>query len=133
MQQSRLMRSSADRMVAGVCGGIADYLGLDPVLVRLAFVILTLASGVGLWLYAILWLIMPSHTNADPEIRVLSEPDVEDAGSLKSRFSPAATIGILLILVGGFFVLNQMGGVPGFVWPLVLIAGGLYVIVRRYR
>ena len=43
MQQTRLMRSETDKMVAGVCGGLADYMGVDPVLVRLAFVLLLLA------------------------------------------------------------------------------------------
>ena len=48
MQQARLMRSESDKMLAGVCGGLADYLNVDPVLVRLAFVVLFLASGIGL-------------------------------------------------------------------------------------
>lgn len=39
MQQTRLMRSETDKMIAGVCGGLAEYLNIDPVLVRLAFVV----------------------------------------------------------------------------------------------
>jgi phage shock protein C len=54
----RLMRSRSDKIVAGVAGGIAQYLAVDPVFVRLAFVIAGL-SGIGLLLYPILWLIMP--------------------------------------------------------------------------
>ena len=53
MQQARLMRSETDKMIAGVCGGLADYLNIDPVLVRLAFVVLFLASGIGLAIYAL--------------------------------------------------------------------------------
>jgi phage shock protein C len=54
----RLMRSRTDSMVAGVAGGIAQYLAVDPVVVRLAFVVLFF-TGVGLLLYPLLWLVMP--------------------------------------------------------------------------
>jgi phage shock protein C len=52
------MRSRNDKIIAGVAGGIAQYLAVDPVFVRLAFVIAGL-SGIGLLLYPVLWLIMP--------------------------------------------------------------------------
>ena len=48
MQQVRLMRSNSDKMIAGVCGGIAGYLGVDSIFVRLAFLVLFFASGIGL-------------------------------------------------------------------------------------
>lgn len=133
MQQTRLMRSDTDKMIAGVCGGLAAYLGVDPVLVRLAFVILLLASGVGLAIYVILWVVMPSTSTGNPEIRIMSEGSYDDPSALKTRFSPAATVGVLLILFGAFFLLSQMGGVPGFIWPLILIAAGVYYLVRRAR
>ncbi|RRR74874.1 MAG: PspC domain-containing protein [Candidatus Viridilinea halotolerans] len=56
--QPRLARSNNERMVAGVCGGIAEYFAIDPVIVRLIFVVLTLSS-VGLPAYILFWLIMP--------------------------------------------------------------------------
>ena len=73
MQQARLMRSESDKMLAGVCGGLADYLNVDPVLVRLAFVVLLLASGIGLAIYALLWIILPTPSRAQPVIRVMDE------------------------------------------------------------
>ena len=133
MQQTRLMRSETDKMIAGVCGGLAAYLGVDPVLVRLAFVILLLASGIGLAIYVILWLVMPTPSRIQPEIRVMSDTDFDDPAAYKTRFSPAATVGVLLILFGAFFLLSQFGGMPGFVWPLILIAGGLFYLFRRAR
>jgi len=57
--QKRLYRSTTDSHVAGVCGGIAEYLEVDPTLVRLAFVALTLMGGPGLIIYIILWLVVP--------------------------------------------------------------------------
>ncbi len=61
--QGQLKRSSTDRMLGGVCGGIANYLGVDSTLVRIGFVVLTL-SGVSPFLYLVLWLFMPSDTAA---------------------------------------------------------------------
>lgn len=59
MSEKRLVRSQDDRMFLGVAGGIADYLGIDPAIVRILFVLLTLAKGWGLLLYLILAIIMP--------------------------------------------------------------------------
>jgi phage shock protein C len=55
-----LTRSSTDRKISGVSGGLADYLGIDPVLVRVGFVVTTLASGVGLLAYLALLALVPS-------------------------------------------------------------------------
>ncbi|HUV16361.1 MAG TPA: PspC domain-containing protein [Pelolinea sp.] len=55
----RLYRSRSDEMIAGVCGGLADYLGVDPTVVRLVFVLLLFAGLGGLWIYLVLWIIMP--------------------------------------------------------------------------
>jgi phage shock protein C len=57
--QPRLMRSRNEVIVAGVCGGLAEYFAIDPVIVRLIFVLVTLTSGIGLLVYPILWLVMP--------------------------------------------------------------------------
>ncbi len=54
----RLLRSRTEKVIAGVAGGIAAYVDVDPVIVRLAFLALTF-TGVGLFLYPILWIIMP--------------------------------------------------------------------------
>ena len=55
----KLYRSRSDVMIAGVCGGLADYLGLDSTVVRLIFVVLLFAHLSGFLLYVILWIVMP--------------------------------------------------------------------------
>ncbi len=55
----RLYRSEKDRMIGGVCGGLAEVLDIDPTIVRVIFVLLALLGGHGILLYIILWLIMP--------------------------------------------------------------------------
>ena len=59
----RLLRSSSDRWIAGVCGGNAEYFGWDPAIVRLAYVLLSVCSAAfpGLLVYIVLWLIMPQY------------------------------------------------------------------------
>jgi len=61
MEEKRLVRSRDDRMLAGVAGGLAEHLNMDTTLIRLIFVVLTLAGGPGLLIYLILWLIMPDE------------------------------------------------------------------------
>lgn len=59
--QKRLYRSTQDRMFAGVCGGIAEYLDVDPTLVRLVFVALSFMGGPGTIVYLVLMLIVPAN------------------------------------------------------------------------
>jgi phage shock protein PspC (stress-responsive transcriptional regulator) len=60
----RLHLSSSDRKIAGVCGGLGEWLDVDPVLFRVAFVVLALAFGVGILLYIVLWLVVPRAPSA---------------------------------------------------------------------
>lgn len=57
----RLYRSLDDRMLAGVCGGLAEYFNMDPTLIRVLFVILSLAGGPGIVAYIILAIIVPEE------------------------------------------------------------------------
>jgi len=59
MEPKRLYRSLTDRKIAGVAGGLAEYFDTDPLLLRLAFVVLALAGGGGVLLYFILWIVTP--------------------------------------------------------------------------
>jgi phage shock protein C len=67
MAGKRLLRSTTDRQIAGVCGGLAEYLGVDSTLVRLVWVILTIFPGafvLGILVYLIAWFIMPEGDTA---------------------------------------------------------------------
>lgn len=55
----RLYRSRRDRMIAGVCGGLADYFEIDPTWVRLIFLVFLLLGGSALLIYLLMWLIVP--------------------------------------------------------------------------
>jgi len=65
MMDSQLVRSESDKMLAGVCGGLARYFGIDAALVRLVFVLAVL-SGVSPFVYLLLWIVMPSENKVSP-------------------------------------------------------------------
>ena len=57
----KLYRNKEDGVIGGVATGIADYFGIDPILVRIAFVALALANGAGILVYILLWLFVPAQ------------------------------------------------------------------------
>lgn len=81
MSEKRLVRSRGNKMLAGVCGGLAEYLGVDPVIVRLAAVLLTLWNGVGLLIYLVLALIMPQESDIAPKANAFDDEEIVIKGA----------------------------------------------------
>jgi phage shock protein C len=67
----QLRRSGTDRMAGGVCGGLAEYSGIDSLLWRVGFVGLTVAGGAGVLVYLLLWVLMPPAAAADATVSPL--------------------------------------------------------------
>jgi phage shock protein C len=59
MEQKKLYRSKTNRMLAGVCGGLAEYFNMDPTVVRLLAVVFTIVTGVGILVYIVMWIVVP--------------------------------------------------------------------------
>jgi phage shock protein C len=76
MNNKSLVRLRNDRMIFGVAAGLANYLSIDPVLVRLLFVLLTLAGGHGLLIYLVLALVMPDETAPAPKANAFDEEEI---------------------------------------------------------
>ncbi|MFN2105211.1 MAG: PspC domain-containing protein [Candidatus Promineifilaceae bacterium] len=141
MSQTRLTRSSSDKIIAGVCGGLAEYLEIDPILVRLAFLVLFFASGIGFPIYIILWIVMPQGENnaiADSEVIQKNINDIgESVQSGIKRLGKPGTVGVILVLLGAYFLLGEIGlfnWMSGAVfWPLVIIGAGIYMLIRRNK
>ncbi len=68
--ERKLTRSRHDKKIAGVCGGLGEYLGVDPTLVRLIWLIAVIFGGTGLLAYLIAWIVMP----AEPEPKAAAAP-----------------------------------------------------------
>lgn len=112
----RLVRSS-DRRIAGVAGGVAEYFAIDPVIVRLGFVVAVFAGGTGLIAYAIAWLVLP---DAD------DEPDDRPRRPVDRSTMVALALLIVAVIIG---VSDPFDG--GVVTPLLLIAAGVYLLHQR--
>jgi len=81
MDGRRLTRSETDKRIAGVCGGLGEYFGIDPILIRVAFVLLAFMGGAGVIAYFVLWIVMPK-----------GQPGAAPAMHPRTRVSPAVRI-----------------------------------------
>lgn len=144
--QQRLTRSRNDKIIAGVCGGLGRYFGLDPVLVRLVMVALVFAGGISVLIYPILWLAMPLDANTQPATEPPAQPaagttltgytmpghDVSNQ-PVKTAAAPAgnnATLGALMLGVGALMLLSYLGN-PPLVLALLVLGAGVYLLRRR--
>ena len=143
----KLYRSVTDKMLAGVCGGLAEYFSIDPVIVRLIFVLAVIfGAGSGILAYIILWIIVPQKpyiiTPFNPE-QPKSDADstADEKKSENTQFNMnianekhqnnrSIYAGAFLIVLGGIFLLDNF--VPHFhfgdYWPLILIGLGFAII-----
>jgi phage shock protein C len=62
----KLYRSRVNRMIAGVCGGLAEHLDADPTVIRLVTAVLVLAGGLSAWVYLVAWIIVPEQPPSTP-------------------------------------------------------------------
>ncbi len=118
-KQKRLFRSKKDRIVSGVCGGIAEFFNIDATWVRLGFALLTLLDGIGIILYLIAWALVP----------LSPEKGEKEAKSIDG----AMIFGAILILIGASVLLKRL-----FVWlnmgivfAVVVIVVGIFILVVK--
>ena len=171
------LRRGSDRIVGGVCSGLAAYFGVDPLLVRIVFVILAFlppGAGIGVIIYLVLWFLMEppqgeptsATRNIGARLRAMGDelredfrtgfrthasgstappPTSDPAGSptphgawwgagLRDR-PRGLWLGIILIVLGAYLLVDNLGLLRSVRWeivgPVVLIALGLLVLVRR--
>jgi phage shock protein PspC (stress-responsive transcriptional regulator) len=131
---NKLYRSRSERVIAGVAGGLGRYLRIEPILVRLFFILLALGDGIGVLLYIILALVIPEAPESAVEAL-----EVPDAGSGVDERRSTTLIGGGLLLLGMFFLMQTLN-VPFFpwfgleeLWPLLLIAAGAALLWRQHQ
>jgi phage shock protein C len=129
---------------------LGEYLAIDPIVIRLFFVVLTLADGIGFMLYLVLWLVIPQAdaTEVEFEDRVRS-----GAGEISERAQEIGTelrqaavernprvlnwIGGTLVVLGAYFLLRNLNLSwlawmrADLLWPLLLVGAGVFLIIRR--
>ncbi|MXW98247.1 MAG: PspC domain-containing protein [Acidimicrobiaceae bacterium] len=119
------VRSSTDRVIAGVCGGIGARLGIDATIVRIAFVALALA-WVGVPLYLLGWILLPQQPA--PAARTGPDRDAPPA-----RIAARRAAGMALIVLGTVVLVRHLGvALPDtLIWPALCVAFGLGIVVWR--
>lgn len=121
----KLQRNTRNKVLGGVCSGLADYFGIDTALVRVLFAVIFICGGTGLLIYCIMWIAMPANPNAQAQ-QFVNQPNEEPKNSKGSLIA-----GLTLIVLGVLFLLGNV--IPQFnwrtYWPVILIALGLLLIV----
>lgn len=149
--KTKLYRSQTDRMLGGVCGGLAKYFDIDLTVMRLFFVVLTLLGGFGPLLYFILWIVVPpeGHVHEEGKSEVLDGAEIKErAEMVRDEFvtavqepnkNTARFVGVALILAGGFFLLRQLDFSwlrwldNGVLWAALILVAGVALLVRAMK
>jgi phage shock protein C len=122
--QRVVRRSRSERVIAGVCGGVGRYLGVDPVLLRIAFIILALANGLGVVAYVVAWVAIPEEQPDQPPGPV-AEP---------RRETGRLVLGGSLIVLGLVLLLDRLApDLDELFWPVALVAVGVAVMLVGLR
>jgi phage shock protein PspC (stress-responsive transcriptional regulator) len=124
----RLYRSQVNRMIAGVCGGLGEFMNVDPVIVRIAFILLTIFGGIGFLLYLIGIIIIPKN------------PNQQAVAEAKNKSDTSAFWGWLLIILGFLFLVPQFTFLPEInlwelpwvtIWGIIFIGFGVFLVLKK--
>jgi len=135
--QKRLYRSRKNKIIAGVAGGLGEYFDIDPVIIRIIFVVTGLMGGSGILAYIICWIIIPQESVASAATAEGPPPESEKTSNEKETGTPngrsrALLPGLLLIVLGALFLANNL--LPRFhfgdYWPIILIAIGIGILLK---
>lgn len=153
-QPKKLYRSRKNRIIAGVAGGLGEYIGIDPVLIRILFVILIFPGGLGIILYFLLVLAIPLESadvekerkgandgiaeNIKERARAIAEEFKDKTEEFKGRREDRAAarniVGIFLVALGSIFLLGEIFPLLRFrwdiFWPIILIFVGFLILFK---
>ncbi|MCF8303145.1 MAG: PspC domain-containing protein [Bacteroidales bacterium] len=156
MDEKRLYRSVVDRVIGGVCAGIGDYLNIDPVIIRIIFVLLAIFGGGGVIIYIVLWIVLPEEYpniyNASTNTYNTMENEKQNTENQNTAGQPGGSPyghgqhhpkrknsgslvgGIILIAIGGMFLVDEFVYAVSFgdLWPIILVVIGIAIIVNNY-
>ena len=143
--QKSLYRSESNRILGGVCGGLAEYLGINPVFIRIFIVLWTIVGSFSVLIYFILWIVMPRRSNSE-NFRI------EDLGFRFHQFGREVaeivhdpgrqliTYAGIGLIVWGIYQLLLRFGFPWilqdyivYLWPALLILAGVFILLKTLR
>lgn len=150
--EKRLLRDSKNKILAGVAAGIANYFEIDPNIIRLLFIVLTVFGGSGLLIYIVLWLLLPTDGSHAVEGKDTFKENVEQMKEAVKEFAKEIkkevhhvegekkgksqqSLGIILVVIGLIFLLTNLGLLDFYViqklWPVLLIFLGVLVVYQN--
>ncbi|MCD6577229.1 MAG: PspC domain-containing protein [Anaerolineaceae bacterium] len=145
---NRLFRSESDRVLGGVCAGFGNFLGIDPIFIRIFFIVWTVLGEYSVLVYFLLWVIVPSGSSVDAD-GVFQVNDLgarfnqmgREIGEIARQPNSELVIftGVGLIAWGSYYLFRRL--VPyldlwaysQYLWPALLIIAGVFVIIRAKR
>ncbi len=145
-QIKSLYRSRTNRIIFGVCGGLGEYFGIDPIIFRLIFIALTFGGGAGILLYIIMALLVPNEPlggqsaetdSGAPDLKKQAEDLVSELKEKEGWHNRRTWIGIIIIIFGLLLLFNQL--FPrhffnwGVFWAAFIIALGIVVLRGKKR
>lgn len=140
MNPQKLWRKKDDKVIAGICSGLGQYFNSDPILFRFAFLALLFAGGSSIFIYIILWIVLPSEPIATKSETIYTETiNASDTGNqineIQSTDSTSLVFGLLLISGGVLLLLNNL--IPYLkiqkLWPVILIMIGLGLLFNKKK
>lgn len=145
-ETKRLVRVERNRMIAGICSGIARFFDIDPTIIRLVFVVVTLFGGSGVLIYIVLWLVIPNEKGkgeideesikeSTEEMKDKAKEFAESAKTYTKGRNPRFFLGIVLLFFGTIFLLDNLGFHNVFnlwrFWPVILIIIAVSILTKN--
>ena len=138
MENRKLSRNTMNKVIGGVCSGLAEFFGLDVALVRIAFVIAFMFASFGFWLYIILWIVLPDcQQTIDNGQQIFGQSQSQQSEPVSKSESKVKSVlaGSFVILIGLLFLINNFIPINWVwkLWPLILVAIGVVMIITSSK
>lgn len=147
MGKGKLRRNPINKVIGGVCSGLADYFNMDVTIMRLLFVIAFIFASFGFWFYIILWIVLPigqrtidngQQSTVDSQSQRTESQETDGVtGNGQSRQLKMKSIitGTVVILIGLLFLVNNFIPITWVwkLWPLILVVIGVVMIVTSSK
>ncbi len=137
--RKNLYRSDTNKVISGVAGGLGEYYNIDPTIIRIVFILLAVYGGSGIFIYLILWLLIPKksqgHVDTNKNIKENLAEMQSTAKDLVKENNSRKIVGIFLVVFGFAFLLDNFGVIDlssiWQFWPVLLIIGGYLILVHH--
>ena len=138
MEENKILkRSRTNRVIAGVCAGLADYFKIDIALMRVLFVVAAMCGSFGFWMYVILWIVVPEENTLgqDDDTIDITPNDDKDVPAKKRPSNGALIASLILIFIGVIALADNFISITWIwkLWPVILIIIGSVILINTQK